>query len=141
MRISDWSSDVCSSDLERRLGGIDIEARTQSEVVGSSRIVGDTFSARRGVGRHEDQAKLRARPAILPLFGDVGVRAGQTRKIPDDGQAGSGRMTRYEDGECHLRPRAGGGMLVDTLDPGMAIGSADLRSEEHTSELQSLMRI
>src|SRR3546814_2320162 len=108
MRISDWSSDVCSSDLERRLGGIDIEARTQSEVVGSSRIVGDTFSARRGVGRHEDQAKLRARPAILPLFGDVGVRAGQTRKIPDDGQAGSGRMTR---------------------------------SEEHTSELPSLMLI
>src|SRR3546814_7595722 len=62
-------------------------------------------------------------------------------------------MDRHEDRECHLRPRAGRGMLVDTLDTAMAVGGADLfdhqmslsshgrRSEEHTSELQSLMRI
>src|SRR3546814_3309797 len=98
MSISDWSSDVCSSDLvmlgEGRLRCIDIESRAQPKVIGSCGIVGDVFAARRGIRRDEDQAKIRARPAILPLFGDVRVGASQPGEIPDDGQAASGRMDR-----------------------------------------------
>src|SRR3546814_2473948 len=87
MRISDWSSDVCSSDL---LGG----------------CVHDQFlSIRKG----------RLRPGSKPPWGERVLKAGLV--VGSDGQAAA-----------VLRHR-------------VAASSAVSRSEEHTSELQSLMRI
>src|SRR3546814_1584833 len=85
MRISDWSSDVCSSDLHLPQRGIGIG-------VGRSR---------NGHGRGE--------------FGITKRREG-TREARDD--------ERYQHRRPGERRRRGAG-----------------RSEEHTSELQSLMRI
>src|SRR3546814_10186570 len=79
MRISDWSSDVCSSDLR---GGTDVE----DHLVGGDLV--DVDGARRRIGRE------------LLCHHDV-----------------IGQMDRA------------------------ARGVGGLRSEEHTSELQSLMRI
>src|SRR3546814_3758840 len=89
MRISDWSSDVCSSDLF-------------CSTVGSRQIVvGDAAEAERQIG---DQ-----------MLGGEHFQ---------DGQIGDGRQgVRAELQGC----RAGPGSLE--------------RSEEHTSELKSLMRI
>src|SRR3546814_6717835 len=85
MRISDWSSDVCSSDLA---------------------------GANRGRGRPPRQA------AVPPLGGEP--RAGVEADCP------AGTLRRRH------RQR----------DPRQALsGRGDGRSEEHTSELQSLMRI
>src|SRR3546814_2833326 len=103
MRISDWSSDVCSSDLVPRL------------VAAANRHPGCVI-----VG-----ARLRKRAAqpvyrrIGNDFGDWGIGWGCGFRVVDS-QSGQ-----------RLYPRA-----VYTLDdvPGE-------RSEEHTSELQSLMRI
>src|SRR3546814_3604690 len=86
MRISDWSSDVCSSDLARR-------ERAQR--------VGLFASA---LGDH----------AGIDDGGDHGHRAGDAARVGD--------------GLHHTR-RAGDAE------------SGNDRSEEHTSELQSLMRI
>src|SRR3546814_10614825 len=88
MRISDWSSDVCSSDLgacaeQRRRGGV---AR---------------------IGEHLERA-------FHPPFG----------------HALAGVLARVEP---HLLRAGAGGEIVDR--------SPVERSEEHTSELQSLMRI
>src|SRR3546814_2635540 len=95
MRISDWSSDVCSSDLTQGRQGLH-----------------DAFSPR------------------AQYFGE-----------PDCRQAGrvAARGRRAALAIPHLRRRAG-----DRAEP---VGrrrrppAPDRRSEEHTSELQSLMRI
>src|SRR3546814_2770179 len=90
MRISDWSSDVCSSDLTRPGAGF----RRDSE---GSRASHRPASVARGAGRR--QASSRGRPPA------VRRRDGRRRSMLRRRQA----------------PR--------------------LRSEEHTSELESLMRI
>src|SRR3546814_4379422 len=101
MLISDWSSDVCSSDLTGRRTRCYREGRP-----GLVRIHLDRH------GRHDHQyhgavaAAARVRSAIL-------IKSSGTEVAPREGRSGSSR----------------GGALFK------------LRSEEHTSELQSLMRI
>src|SRR3546814_1541781 len=96
MRISDWSSDVCSSDLVLQ------------------RLVGD----RLGLGEQ-----------VLVLVGQRLIRLDA-----DDGRAVVG-----------ARRQVGGvpvGDLVDLVGgEGVGVRERRRRSEEHTSELQSLMRI
>src|SRR3546814_4693990 len=94
MRISDWSSDVCSSDLLRRNCG---------------REMGDVQAAqplRCEQAAHRFAGELRiaflANPAGLPAIVELG---------------------------------GGGAEMIDE------IRRHAVRSEEHTSELQSLMRI
>src|SRR3546814_2220962 len=55
MRISDWSSDVCSSDLERRRPQLEPEGR------------GDRLAG--GFGPRRDQARLGIEAAGLHLLG------------------------------------------------------------------------
>src|SRR3546814_2228571 len=100
MRISDWSSDVCSSDLLDHDGGEEGE-----------RDRGD------GAGDERSNGRRRQRRSAAPLAGhSVAVDRG------DD----AGALTR-----CVQQDRGGRA----------AIHAARTRSEEHTSELQSLMRI
>src|SRR3546814_4386825 len=100
MRISDWSSDVCSSDLGR---------------------------SRHGGGRLEAHGRELSRP-------------GRQAAHPDGGRRGEGRPDGgpdrpSEEGRHGPRSRAVAGRC------GLAARAASYRSEEHTSELQSLMRI
>src|SRR3546814_9645142 len=95
MRISDWSSDVCSSDLRRQ--GRGQSARGDG---------GDGRQAR----RHEGNGGLPARSQSRQGAGH-GAEAGAAAAA-----AGTTRSTE-------------------------ATQTAEGRSEEHTSELQSLMRI
>src|SRR3546814_4439851 len=114
MRISDWSSDVCSSDL----GGAVAEALV------------DVRAA--GLLAHGDQAVL----AQLGLeFLD---RVARRDPHPDPRRLAQHRRV----GELHRRARdlVAGDLLRPRLQRRRRIGN-DLRSEEHTSELQSLMRI
>src|SRR3546814_5774447 len=118
MRISDWSSDVCSSDLAEA-------AR-----------VDDAF----GQGRHVAQTEVQA------LAGN-GMNA--VRRIADQGQAAV-------DGALRVQQRQGiaPAPAAPQREPAQRIAEAALqllrkvllverqhRSEEHTSEIQSLMRI
>src|SRR3546814_7247904 len=104
MRISDWSSDVCSSDLVTRKRGaqhvVDLDViiiKRQVEARQEVRL--EHHAERPGIGRFGLQVQVTAR-------GDV-------------------RLCRGRIGDDTDRP----------------CGSALRRSEEHTSELQSLMRI
>src|SRR3546814_1101799 len=104
MRISDWSSDVCSSDLPSEPLREDL-ARCP-------------FAGLEGRGRfrpHRDQFRH-------PLF----RRSGRWRLGPLEFRKGTGKAVVAEIG---LPPRIQEAMLYRRL-----------RSEEHTSELQSLMR-
>src|SRR3546814_7666026 len=104
MRISDWSSDVCSSDLEHR--------------------------ARRGADRHGKEGDR-----------DIEDEALQQQRCPVE-QGGEGG-TPGLGGSLRLG-QAGGEEEQRQQDTAVAGGEARRRggrSEEHTSELQSLMRI
>src|SRR3546814_6609216 len=101
MRISDWSSDVCSSDL----------LPTVHAHVGDRRQI-----LPGGVGNPCADIDL-ARVGVEP--GDQGIEV--TRRGDTDGVADSGRGYALFGRPARIGP--------------------DHRSEEHTSELQSLMRI
>src|SRR3546814_6473539 len=116
MRISDWSSDVCSSDLAaevEQLGGAPVADR----------------GAENGGTEADDDAA--AVPLCAVAGGDVadlvsdhprqlGLAAGQRHEAAGDVDVAAGQR----EGVHHRR-----------------IEYREGRSEEHTSELQSLMRI
>src|SRR3546814_7932102 len=115
MRISDWSSDVCSSDL-LQIPVVRI-ARSGDECIGAIAESRVQFGAQRA-----------------PDQGDVGFGLGlQLHAIDLDGRAW-GRPVRGCDREDErVRDGGWGHRCIMQLPCG--------RSEEHTSEIQSLMRI
>src|SRR3546814_3237798 len=126
MLISDWSSDLCSSDLRKRGGTATLKSSAPSATATAwfarpprgSTPTTKTFETGR---KHEDYRKNSSRgpaPARHPVH-----RADQQRLR-------CGRRLRP-----HLRGRLG------RHPPGLVEISDALRSEEHTSELQSLMRL
>src|SRR3546814_9704910 len=108
MRISDWSSDVCSSDLSRARHG-----RRLTEV-------GD-----RQPRLEVEQQSLRR------LLADAGHEAQRGEVVlgedPGQGRRGVDRQDRQSEGGA------------DAVRADQRLEAH--RSEEHTSELQSLMRI
>src|SRR3546814_7971125 len=104
MRISDWSLDVCSSDLTNRLGGIFPDELCWNAGEGTS------FWGRRGV-------------ACRDCLSGVGAA---------DERCGRGDGLRQARKRARCQPVAG---RIENRD------GRSRRSEEHTSELQSLMRI
>src|SRR3546814_10311437 len=131
MRISDWSSDVCSSDLSpgrsvRALPGCHGGPAPHSPAV--------RFSARRSV--HGNDMLLHAGLARAAKFRH-GAKGPRIQRA-----AGADRRLLFKEiadpaEHAGLLPGLGKAHLAD-------IGIAELRrvarSEEHTSELQSLMR-
>src|SRR3546814_7451062 len=128
MRISDWSSDVYSSDLlaqqkgavARVSGHVAVELRRAVE----GRLAGELRQA----GRRDEEvlAEALGRPQQVfrqhhPTEPPAGHREVLGEGIDDDRIVG--QLQRADAG------------LVE------ADAMVDLRSEEHTSELQSLMRI
>src|SRR3546814_4915789 len=113
MRISDWSSDVCSSDLSVPGRYIEdgVHLRTERPAIGldgQGRLRQVSFN-------NYDRAPFLLEPERMRAF----YRA-------------------YKDLHARIVERAN--WLTVPLRPGMAL-VFDNRSEEHTSELQSLMRI
>src|SRR3546814_2363736 len=104
MRISDWSSDVCSSDLE----GIDGKIRAQLEH--ELKLIGQLDYAPYFLTVHSIVAEARRREILC-----------------------QGRGSAANSAVCYV-------LGITSIDP---VRSELLfeRSEEHTSELQSLMRI
>src|SRR3546814_4823110 len=107
MRISDWSSDVCSSDLHSS-----------------------------GVPIAPNGSRAHCKEAIMAQIGsftraDNGIYTGEIRTLTLRVKATIRPVEREHDKEPDHRVNAGG----------VEFGAAWTRSEEHTSELQSLMRI
>src|SRR3546814_4456115 len=106
VRISDWSSDVCSSDLEHAgrqeiVGIVDDRADAHRARMGVDRIVGEIDAALPAIAAFVLQPDLDLLPgcaAVLPVA--LGLEEQRLRTV-----------------------------------------EGKIRSEEHTSELQSLMRI
>src|SRR3546814_6061367 len=125
MRISDWSSDVCSSDLciavsgHQHFGdGLDVAVATAD-----ARATGfepDPVFVRRAADRLQARGPGRAVVEVAQVQPAAVIVAGRVRMPAGD--------------------RAVAPVAVSGARPGQHDGVAS-RSEEHTSELQSLMRI
>src|SRR3546814_9204298 len=98
MRSSDWSSDVCSSDLE--------------------------------AGENEENRRHHG----------GGQQAGP-EALPEQGGAGEEQPARQQRRQCRRLVNVGGTYAFASLSHAGRVSRAVMRSEEHTSELQSLMRI
>src|SRR3546814_1986626 len=122
MRISDWSSDVCSSDLPRR----------QS-------------AGRAAYGIQLGIFDDRGQPVAAGATGEIWIRGASAMlgywNKPEESAAA------LTDGWVHTGDAgyldAGGYLFVCDRVKDMVISGGEnvFRSEEHTSELQSLMRI
>src|SRR3546814_5448690 len=166
MRIIDWSSDVCSSDLsvygsdaiagvvniitKKNARGLTLRARTgvTAEGDGQELTLGATYGARFADGRgyllvsgtYDRDWGIRATDrewAIRPIGYEYDFETGQnlfdTYYVNNSGGLASGRQPTdsfppniYSD--------------LSSFIPG-GVFSGKSRSEEHTSELQSLMRL
>src|SRR3546814_4649706 len=108
MRISDWSSDVCSSDLVKLLRAVKAAVDEVRRHIHQQRPFHRIRADKRNIMRAQQVDEFRRGEALMPYF----------HRMPD-------RADIIHRGPCpSLQPRV------------MAA-----RSEEHTSELQSLMRI
>src|SRR3546814_10481422 len=129
MRISDWSSDVCSSDLDE--GGADVDG--VRALAGLLHAHGDAAVPVPALLQH---AKALAAVGVAALADrEVGVLLAQRDLAVERGER------RHPEGLALLGRRAGtvAAILAGALAQ-HGIESGDMRSEEHTSELQSLMR-
>src|SRR3546814_1587849 len=129
MRISDWSSDVCSSDLDaHRLDGAEAAQLRLRPLDPLRQPVEELEVAIEGAfdARAQDLHRHRAR------LGRGGLRAlprlRHDHGVVDLGDRGGGDRHRIEADEQRFHRL-----------PELLLQNA--RSEEHTSELQSLMRI
>src|SRR3546814_3650043 len=122
MRISDWSSDVCSSDLREREADVaEREAATLADL---------GFEVSRA---GPQSLLLRSVPALLAhgdteaLLRDV---LADLREHGDSLRIRAARDELLSTMACHGAIRANRRLTIP-----------EMRSEEHTSELRSLMRI
>src|SRR3546814_8686927 len=145
MRISDWSSDVCSSDLKRLPGGFretDLVPREELAIDLEERC-GDrpTTVADIDLGVRSKAFSMTDR-TVAPHDGDQLMMRVETQTAC----AREGRFDLAWDIEKVLRLQrsgaaAGRNLLHVAMTTFRAWEAAAFRSEEHTSELQSLMRI
>src|SRR3546814_2057610 len=143
MRISDWSSDVCSSDLERRpcrgcCARIVAQGIEGGGLMGQSkpRMAAPRLSAL--VVAHDEEARLADCLDALRFADEIVV---VLDRCTDGSKAIAARYTdRLVEGAWPIEgERRNAGIAACTGDWIFEV-DAD-RSEEHTSELQSLMRI
>src|SRR3546814_10246051 len=111
MRISDWSSDVCSSDLKKKS-----QARQQQGAPGALQQILELL------GIHAGPALQRG-TQLAPAY---------ENKLADQPEHGTNQCRKRQvDHPQHN----------ENLEVAEGIGLDGIRSEEHTSEIQSLMRI
>src|SRR3546814_10384037 len=146
MRISDWSSDVCSSDI---FGAADVRGRyhqVQRDRVRCCDEVGDApvrsvgYRSNRAIAVQAEEghgSREHARALVLALVEELARRRGHHGM--DDGRVCAAEMVgRHHPAESGDERALRIGQ--EGRDPRERLFFL-CRSEEHTSELQSLMRI
>src|SRR3546814_7574967 len=134
MRISDWSSDVCSSDLQTIQDVRPVRPKGRN-------MVGPAYTLRYIPAREDlNQLDVFRNPEhpqrkAVEVCPPGAILVMDSRKDTRAASAGDILVTR-------LQMRGVGGVVTDGgLRDAMKIAELEIRSEEHTSELQSLMRI
>src|SRR3546814_2062071 len=139
MRISDWSSDVCSSDLVVVLACPDVSALPlecgSDHVVDEAVLLGQTCSI-----------ELSLELGLVDVLEDVlegtvvrlenGVLGGQVHRVVLLQSVGERRASEVTDGRGEVVLPLDDAALFGEVDQFVLVRCAAVRSEEHTSELQ-----
>src|SRR3546814_7669261 len=137
MRISDWSSDVCSSDLlpSARTGRGFLGQFVEQRLVQKARSVHQLHS-------FDGENTVGVAPVTLVVHAiaeDVAVNARQANEIGFQVWTSLAVVVLVDQhGGVY---GAGTGMFAEVDDGAQGVTFVEDRSEEHTSELQSLMSI
>src|SRR3546814_6007954 len=129
MRISDWSSDVCSSDLGIDVNDMELVYRETEFVTGVHQVHGGSGD-----------------PSPFTAYGALqGLMATLNRKFGDEEV---GKYTYAVQGLGHvgmeyvkLLKERGAKIFVTDINKTLVDKAVNRSEEQHTSELQSLMRI
>src|SRR3546814_181308 len=147
MRISDWSSDVCSSDLELQLMLLQpLDAETTYTAVITNITLPST-----GLEANSSACRIASTDILLPwttiqqspaVTGRIRFHVRQVQHAEQRWQQAMTdpvlRQTSYIAGTHHF---SGGRRATNRSCGDYRQNVSEVRSEEHTSELQSLMRI
>src|SRR3546814_5714184 len=126
MRISDWSSDVCSSDLDEQHR----DRQEIAEKLREARHLRYLIEQRVRGG----EAGAGDRPGMQQIVGRYASAACRDAEAGEAAENNIGKGAEVADDE-------GEGPDIEHLLDELAQHILVVRSEEHTSELQSLMRI
>src|SRR3546814_4530303 len=128
MRMSDWSSDVCSSDLD---------GRRQRHAAGPHNAADGGSQIQFPMRAHHDQGK-KSQAAYQVDGGQYVLARDDVGQAPKHQSAENGGKTdqTYAEGASHVIKT-----VVHKHGDAVRAQQIHARSEEHTSELQSLMRI
>src|SRR3546814_10757062 len=118
MRISDWSSDVCSSDLPKHYAA----------TVTTDELARDA----RGRWEHSMDALRQTMLVQAQVVQNVEVDSGELARLVTQSQAAVGNLQALQ---------ATNQLIALSTKQQLQTQEMVARSEEHTSELQSLMRI
>src|SRR3546814_5183739 len=140
MRISDWSSDVCSSDLAtvQDIVATDTGGQQAGQIFDGDRrfpvVVRLPEDLRTDLDRLGNLPVPLASGASVPLseLAEISLAAGPNQISRENGKRRAVITANVRDRDL--------GSFIDDL-RARVDAEAELRSEEHTSELQSLMRI
>src|SRR3546814_5098915 len=128
MRISDWSSDVCSSDLQAKTGGAEAAAPAGPVDARAAKAVG---SAVAGTGATDDAGDLAGDQAVATSAPLAANAPCATRIIEGTLDA---RLVAVDARTGKPCPDFGDNGQVDITD---GMGETSPRTEEPTTELQS----
>src|SRR3546814_6978519 len=123
MRISDWSSDVCSSDLDQQAGGAD-QRRRRGPFEHAAALSRFAIACRR-------VQQVSAEPAAMTTTAVGSAYAVPETRVSSGASTQAATISHIRCGSA-IGPRKS--CAPSTVPP-------RVRSEEHTSELQTLMRI
>src|SRR3546814_5488215 len=138
MRISDWSSDVCSSDLAGAGVHVQRDLALEHQVAFHHRI-GSDHDARLAVAAELDRQPGRV--LLVDLQPAAYVRVDADGDVAVDGLDAAAQLGG-DDADRAVDRFDALGDVAAAADEDAAVDRLDAaRSEEHTSELQSLMRI
>src|SRR3546814_10263471 len=135
MRISDWSSDVCAADL---INALRIRvAKAGHDVV---RLKGgDPYIFGRG-GEEAEECRAAGVPVEVVPGISAAIGCAAEAQLPLTHRDAASAVT-FVAGQCKgLTDQDWSGLAGKGRTLGIYMGVATARSEEHTSELQSLMR-
>src|SRR3546814_1811648 len=150
MRISDWSSDVCSSDLDRGNKRLARMAGGEGRSCSRNSFVVDGFpDGCGGSGGVQELAKAGRAEALGGSCGEYDAlemgqaddREGRPRHEDDRDGGLSGMTETVETTEKAAHPIPASIPMPDHHIRHTRSWQMFVRSEEHTSDLQSLMRI
>src|SRR3546814_6047741 len=140
MRISDWSSDVCSSDL----------APAETDVYHLHDIVADALISGSHATVSPTEVRLMSLREEAAMFNSNGDQWESEPEKPWDLRMGGEHILSvsvpfdHVARTLHMKPADAAGMVAEALNfmagPVSPPDAADPRSEEHTPEIQTQMR-